>query len=70
MFRRCMLTTPTISTTPGPLLDSYGYRAAFAFAAVPAAMVVIPVAMGCLQERRLSAEARHFLIYQVYMCVM
>ena len=40
----------------GPLLQSYGYKAAFTFAAVPASLVLVPVTMGCLQEKRLSAE--------------
>lgn len=40
----------------GPVLESYGYRAACAFAALPAAMVLLPVAMGCLQEQQLSTE--------------
>jgi len=40
----------------GPILQSYGYKAAFTFAAVPASLVLVPVTMGCLQEKRLSAE--------------
>lgn len=40
----------------GPILEAYGYRGAFVFAALPAALVLVPVSMGCLQEKRISSE--------------
>lgn len=41
----------------GPVLRDFGPKAAFLIAAVAAAAVIIPVMLGYVQERRLSAEA-------------
>ncbi|CAJ1419544.1 unnamed protein product, partial [Effrenium voratum] len=43
----------------GPMLHDWGPRLALLAAAVPAGMVLVPVLLGCLEERKVSQEELH-----------
>mmetsp|Transcript_59438 Transcript_59438/g.105721 ORF Transcript_59438/g.105721 Transcript_59438/m.105721 type:complete len:559 (+) Transcript_59438:115-1791(+) len=40
----------------GPLLDNFGSRACLMVAAIPAMLVIAPLAAGCLEEKQVSSE--------------
>jgi len=58
----------------GPLLDNFGARGCLLVAAVPALMVLAPVAAGCLEERKVTpeevAETRRRYYEQKEACVL
>mmetsp|Transcript_61290 Transcript_61290/g.143436 ORF Transcript_61290/g.143436 Transcript_61290/m.143436 type:complete len:553 (+) Transcript_61290:68-1726(+) len=61
----------------GPLIHAFGARAAFLCAAAPAALVLAPVAIGCLEENRvtsqeLTAIRRHYFHHRetCFLCVV
>ncbi|CAE7248883.1 unnamed protein product [Symbiodinium natans] len=61
----------------GPLISEYGWRAAFFCTSIPAALVLVPIVLGCLEEtprsqEELTAIRRHYLEHRetCFLCLI